>query len=162
MTVFRSREFLFHNRVATVGVLLSLVVVVVTMVLSGAWEEVPGLGVGVGVLVLATLLIPLTITVDDGGTSVADSDAIIHVSLAGVMRRSIPLSDVRGITRRDYRPLREFGGWGWRHAWKRPAVAYAMRGTSAVVLKMRNGSEVYLGVDDEQALMAALTSRIYR
>ena len=141
---------------------LCVVVAVVTLVLTGMWDQAPGFVIGLVVLLSATLLAPLTITVEDAGSSVADSDAIIHVSLAGGLRRSIPLADVSRVQRRDYRPLREFGGWGWRHAWKRPAVAYAMRGTSAVVLKMRNGSEVYLGVNDEPGLIQTLKTRIYR
>lgn len=161
MVVYRSREFLYQNRVAAAAVALSVVVTVGSLVVTGVWAEAPGVGIVIVVLVLALLAVPLTIRVEDGGTSVADSDAIIHVSLAGVMRRSIPLADVSRVQRRDYRPVRDFGGWGWRHAWKRPAVAYAMRGSSAVVLTMRNRSEIYLGVSDEQGLVDALKTRIY-
>ena len=161
MVVYRSREFMFQNWLAASGVALCLVVLVVVMVMSGAWTQAPVLGITLAVLGLATYFVPLTITVQDSGSTTADADAVIHVSLAGVMRRSIPLSDVRRIKRRDYRPLREFGGWGWRQAWRRPAVAYTTRGSSAVVLHMRNKSEVYLGVSDEQGLIDALKTRIY-
>lgn len=161
MVIYRSREFMFHNWVAAVSLALCLVALAVIMVVSGAWDEAPVLGVALGVLVAATYFVPLTITVVDDGTTRADSDGVIHVSLAGVMRRSIPLSDVRRVQRRDYRPVREFGGWGWRQAWKRPARAYTTRGSSAVVLHMRDKSEVYLGVSDEQGLIDALKTRIY-
>ena len=142
MVVYRSREFLFQNRVAAVSMGLCVVVAVVVLVMSGMWDQAPAVVIVLAVLLSATLLAPLTITVEDRGTSMADSDAIIHVRLTGVLRRSIPLADVKRVQRRDYRPLRQFGGWGWRHAWRGQAVAYAMRGTSAAVLTMRNGSEV--------------------
>lgn len=162
MVVYRSREFLFQNRVAAVSMGLCVVVAVVALVMSGMWDQAPAVVIVLAVLLSATLLVPLTIAVVDGGTTIADSDAVIHVSLAGIMRRSIPLADVKRVQQRDYRPLRQFGGWGWRHAWKGSDVAYAMRGSSAVVLTIRNGSHVYLGVNDEPALIDALTTRIYR
>lgn len=161
MVIYRSREFMFHNRVAAVSLALCLVALAAITVASGAWDEAPALGVVLGVLLGAAYFVPLTVTVVDDGTSRADSDGVIHVSLAGVMRRSIPLSDVKGVKRRHYRPLREFGGWGWRQAWRRPARAYTTRGSSAVVLHMRDKSEIYLGVSDEQGLVDALKTRIH-
>lgn len=161
MRIYRSREFLFQNLVATGGIAFCLVVTAVVLVMSGVWDQAPVLVAVVLVLLAVILLAPLTITVEDSGTGVMDSDAVIQVSLAGVLRRSIPLADVKRVQRRDYRPLRQFGGWGWRHAWKGPDVAYAIHGSSAVVLTLRNGSEVYLGVDDEPGLLEALKSRIY-
>src|SRR5690606_22603364 len=107
MVVYRAREFLYQNRAAAASVVLGLVVMVVSLVVSGAWTEVPGAVIAPGVMVVAPRAVPLTISVEEQGTSAADSDAIIHVSLAGVMRRSIPLSDVSRIQRRDYRPFRE-------------------------------------------------------
>src|SRR5690606_15615277 len=115
---YRSREFLFHNRFAAVGVAIGLVAFVVSFTMSGAWGEMPGLGSALVVMFVMLFAVPLTITVTDSGSGIADSDAVIQVSLAGVLRRSIPLADVRRVQRRDYRPLRQFGGWGWRHAWK--------------------------------------------
>lgn len=161
MRIYRSREFLVQNRFVAAAVALGLVVAVVALVHSGSWDRMPGFGTALIVVLVLAFATPLTITVEDSGTTVADSDAVVHVNLAGVLRRSIPLADVKRVQRRDYRPLRQFGGWGWRHAWKGSDVAYTMRGSSAVVLTMRNGAEVYLGVDDEPGLLEALKSRIY-
>lgn len=162
MVVYRSREFLFQNVVAAVSLGLCLVVLVAGLLATDVWSEAPVLGIVLVLLLPLFLLTPMTITVqDDSGAGAMGSDAVLHVSFAGVLRRSIPLADVTKVERREYQPLREFGGWGWRQAWRRPAVAYSTRGSSAVVLTLRDKSQVYLGVNDEPGLVDALRLRIH-
>ncbi|WP_144018814.1 hypothetical protein [Demequina sp. NBRC 110056] len=151
MVAYRSRQLSFQNRLACAALLGSLALCVVLFTVSGAWAELPWLAVGCTALLAALLFVPLTITVDE---------TAVHVSLAGVLKRSVPLGEVTAVETRDYRPIREFGGWGWRWAFDRRASAYATRGTSAVVLSLADGSEVYLGVDDEPGLVDAVSVRI--
>jgi hypothetical protein len=152
MVVFRSRQFASENRVA-LGVLLGSVALCAALfTIGGGWTELPWLGVAVLALLAAPLAVPLTITVDD---------THLRVRLAMFARRDIALADIRAVDRREYHPVREFGGWGWR--WgitHRNARAYTTAGTAAVVLTLRDSQEVYLGVDDEAALLGVLAARI--
>ncbi|WP_297084028.1 hypothetical protein [uncultured Demequina sp.] len=148
---FRSRQFSYQNRVVAWSLGLALALCLAIFAATGAWAETPVICLITIVVLFALLLIPLTITVDAEW---------VHVNLGGVLKRDVLLSDVKEIEKRTYRPIREFGGWGWRYGFKRRAVAYTMLGTSAVVLTMRDGTEVYLGVDDEQALVDAVRPRL--
>jgi len=148
---FRSRQFSYENRLVAWSLGLALALCLAIFTTTGTWAEAPAICLlTIGVL-FGLLLIPLTIT--------ADAEWV-HVSLGGVLKRDVLLSDVKEISQRTYRPIREFGGWGWRFGLKKRAVAYTMLGTSAVVLTLRDGSEVYLGVEDEQALMDAVRPRL--
>ncbi|WP_062377521.1 hypothetical protein [Demequina pelophila] len=119
-----------------------LVAFVVTEDLASAW---PWLLLTL-VLSDALLLIPITLSVD--------GDAI-RVSLAGVMHHDIPVTGIASVERRRYRPLRQFGGWGWRYG-KAGSRQFAMAGSEAVVLTMMDGTEMYLGARDLDALAAAV------
>lgn len=158
MEAFRSREYAYQNPLVR-GLLLSVALMCgVLFAVGGMWADPSAataawwLGAATVAITLAPLGLALTITVDA---------TRVHVSLAGVAKRNIHLEDVESIEHRTYRPMKEFGGWGWRWSLSRPnRVAYATRGETAVVLLMRDGGEVYLGVDDEAALAEALGARI--
>ena len=152
MVAFRSRQFAYESRIA-LGVLLgSMLLCAALFTIGGGWSELPWLCIGTMVLLAAFLAVPLTVTVDD---------AHVRVRLAGAVRRDIALADIRAVERREYHAVREFGGWGWR--WgitHRNARAYTTSGSSAVVLTLRDSQKVYLGVDDEAALLGVLAARI--
>ena len=54
-----------------------------------------------------------------------------------------------------YRPLRQFGGWGIRFG-AGGARAYSMSGDRAVALTLDDGTQVYLGSLEPEALAAAI------
>ena len=151
MPTYRSVQWSFQNTLAATVLIVSLIAVVVLFFAADGWSEAPWLaGITVAVL-LAPLFIPMVIEVGAQG---------IRVRLAGLSVRIIALEDVVAVDRRDYKPLREFGGWGLR--WgitHRNARAYTTTGSSAVVLTLRDGQEIYLGVADEPGLMDALSLR---
>lgn len=159
MEDYRSREFLHQNRTVRamlIGVALLCTVVfaaVATMEANdSAWSGAWWVGAATVVVTLAPLWASLTVAVDE---------THVRISLMGVMTRDIALADIVAVEHRTYRPIREFGGWGWRWSLShRNRVAYATRGDTAVVLTLRDGGEVYLGVDDEPALAQVLASRI--
>lgn len=160
MVIYRSREYAFHNRAAVSGIGLSLLVVVVVLAMTDVWSEAPVIGAAAAALLLACLLVPLTITVEETATgSSRDESVVVRVNLAGLGRRTIRLSEIADVERRDYRPIREFGGWGWRWSWNKQAVAYTTRGSSAVVLTLNDGQQVYLGVADEHTLVDIFRGR---
>ncbi|WP_234986714.1 hypothetical protein [Demequina sp. NBRC 110055] len=151
MPTYRSVQWSYQNTLAATALIVSLIAVVVLFFVADGWSEAPWLAwITIAVLV-APLFIPMVIEVGTEG---------IRVRLAGLTVRTIALEDVVAVERRDYKPLREFGGWGLR--WgitHRHARAYSTTGTSAVVLTLRDGQEVYLGVADEPGLMDTLRLR---
>ncbi|WP_084040189.1 hypothetical protein [Demequina sp. NBRC 110053] len=151
MVAYRSRQYAFENRLAATVLLGSIALLAVLFTVAGAWSQAPWLCGGTIVLLAGLLFVTLTVTVDEEA---------VRVSLARIMRRDVALTDIRSVERRDYHPVREFGGWGLRWAFDRRATAYTTSGTSAVVLALADGSELYLGVDDEPGLIDAVRSRI--
>ncbi|MEL7233832.1 MAG: hypothetical protein AAGK74_05005, partial [Chloroflexota bacterium] len=73
-------------------------------------------------------------------------------------RREIPLSDIESVTARDYKPLREYGGWGVR--FRENNRAYTVRGYQGVELQLKNGRQVMLGSEDADALARAISQRL--
>lgn len=158
MVAFRSRQFAHQNPVARWTMLGCAVLVALVLAAGAAWGESGSaagmwiLGASLVAVCLLPLWTPLTVTVED---------AVLSVSLAGILRRRIPLGEVDGVQTRTYHPLREFGGWGWRWGLThRYARAYTTTGDTAVVLSLRNGEQVYLGVADESGLERVLQARI--
>ncbi|MFV0285642.1 MAG: hypothetical protein ACK5IM_04530 [Demequina sp.] len=151
MTPFHSRQWSFQNVFAAVTLGSSLVAVVVLFFIADAWGEAPWLAWPTLALLAATLVIPMSVEV--GAHEVV-------VRLAGCTVRRIELTAVLSAQRRTYRPLHDFGGWGLRWGMnRRNARAYTTTGSTAVVLTLRDASEVYLGVDNEQGLLDTLSGR---
>ncbi len=158
MVAFRSREYLHQNPVAR-WLLVGAVLLCGVAFAAGGMGEEPGESAAAwatGAVVVAAMIalfwMPLTITVET---------THVRVSFAGVVNKVIALDDITAVEQRAYRPLKDFGGWGWRWSHRLPnAVAYTTRGTTAVVLTVRDGGQVYLGVDDEAALLEALSGRM--
>ncbi|MDE0573269.1 hypothetical protein ON058_07565 [Demequina sp. B12] len=149
MDAYRSRQWSFQNHVVAWMLAACAVISAVAFGLTSAWSDAPWVALGTLALIVALCAIPLTIVVD--ATSVT-------ISLAGVLRRTIARDSITAIQRREYSPLREFGGWGWRYSLdRRNARAYTTLGSSAVVVTLADGQEVYLGVSDEAALIEALS-----
>lgn len=151
MPTYRCVQWSYQNRLVLAVLVTSIIAVVMLFVAADGWTEAPWLaGLTVAVLV-APLFIPMVVEVGANG---------LRVALAGLTVRTIALEDVVQVERREYKPLREFGGWGLR--WgitHRNARAYTTAGTSAVVVTLRDGSEIYVGVADEDGLIDALAAR---
>ncbi len=100
----------------------------------------------VAVVLLAVLFMPLSVDVT--------SDRV-RIRLAYFARRDIPVANIASVEVRDYRPIRQFGGWGWRYG-KDGARQYAMTGNRAVVVTLKDGSDIYLGTRDLVPLADAI------
>lgn len=109
-------------------------------------EWVP-LIVGVGLTLLFHVL-ELTV-------SVRPSE--IDIRFRPLTRRRIPHSAVRSCEARDYRPIREYGGWGVRRGW-RGGWAYNVRGNRGVQLELEDGSSILIGSQRADDLAAAIRS----
>jgi len=83
------------------------------------------------------------------------SDRVV-VRFRPLTTRTILLSDVRSAEAADYRPLRDYGGWGIK-GWSRRKVAYNVSGHRGVLLTLADGCTVLLGSQRADALAAAIT-----
>lgn len=108
-------------------------------------------------LILVGIAFPIAVAITQLRIAVG-SDGI-QIVYRPFMRRIIPFSDIQSAVAREYKPLREFGGWGIRSGLggKR---AYTMSGTHGVELTLTNGKTVLIGTPDPEALLAAVNLKI--
>lgn len=78
----------------------------------------------------------------------------LTVRLAPFGRMTIPLKDIRSVEVIEYRPLRDFGGWGVRYG--RGGKMYNARGNRAVRLEVGSQGVVYVGSARPEDLAEAL------
>ncbi len=98
-------------------------------------------------LLIAILFYALRVRVDD---------TAIHLRFGvGLVRRTIPLSDVTASKPIRYPPL----GYGIR--WGPRGTLYNVSGTHAVQLSLRNGRILLIGTDDPQGLDAAIQRKLH-
>ncbi|PSK92422.1 uncharacterized protein DUF1648 [Haloactinopolyspora alba] len=115
-------------------------VTVAAGVLSRQWWM---LGVGAALGVVAAVMFSITVTVDRHGLTLR--------SRLGRPRMHIPLGEVERATVVDVRPLRHFGGYGYRIAAFGPlrgASGYVLRGGSGLLVERRGGRRTVVVVDD--------------
>lgn len=72
--------------------------------------------------------------------------------------RQVPLSDIRRAYAREYRPIREYGGWGIRWFPGRGMV-YSMSGKEGVQLELANGKRLLVGSRRPEQLLAAIVRK---
>jgi hypothetical protein len=82
------------------------------------------------------------------------SDAVI-VNFRPFTRRVLPLTDIVAFEARDYRPIREYGGWGIRGYGNRRA--YNVSGDRGVDLKLIDDREVMIGSQRADELERAIS-----
>jgi len=64
---------------------------------------------------------------------------------AGVIRTRIPYDEISETRVVVYSPIADFGGWGFR--WRGDRRAWTARGDEAVVLRLSDGREIFIGSD---------------
>ena len=84
--------------------------------------------------------------------TVTDEAVIVH--FRPMTRRVIPLTEIESFEARDYRPVREYGGWGIR-GWANRR-AYNVSGNRGVDLKLADGREVMIGSQQADELEQAI------
>ena len=77
--------------------------------------------------------------------------------IAGVIRKSVPYSQIRQASPVTYSPLSEFGGWGIRLG-RGKKVAWTIRGNRALCLHLQDGTLFYLGSPHPERLLGRVVS----
>jgi hypothetical protein len=72
--------------------------------------------------------------------------------------RRIPWSEIKQLEARQYRPLREFGGWGIR--WAPGKIAYNVRGNQGVWIERMNERGVLVGSQHPEEFVKAIDKAV--
>lgn len=80
---------------------------------------------------------------------------LLRVHLRLLRRREIPLATIRSASSVEFRPLREYGGWGIRYN-RSLGWAYTARGRRGVRLRLGDGKGFLVGSQRPDELLAAL------
>lgn len=75
-------------------------------------------------------------------------------------KRMIPFAEIERCEAVDYKPLRQYGGWGVRGLGSNRA--YNVSGSQGVRLHLRNGAVVVIGSQRPQELALAIDTRLPR
>lgn len=81
----------------------------------------------------------------------------VHVRLYPKMRkwRFIPKEMIVKYEVKEFRPLREFGGWGAKKSWRRRSQSYTISGRTGIRLFLNDGKEVLIGTRQKQSALYA-------
>lgn len=133
------------------------------VIAAGLWMQMAGIGTAVPAIFFALLFVllfgRLLITVSGGTLS-------ISFGYLGIIRKEISLSDIREARVVEYRPLRQFGGWGIRSGTfdgKRTGC-YSMKGNKGLLLSLNHAirvccmktDRVIVGCENPEKLRASL------
>lgn len=80
----------------------------------------------------------------------------VRFQLSPFFRRGYPWEEVDEALVLPYRPILDFGGWGWRYSFNKKAWAYTVSGSMALRLTLKDGRTIYIGIDDEDKVRQAL------
>lgn len=145
-----------HERAAWAGRVVSRVAVGVG---GGATLVVAMLVVALDMPALVLLVVALLLLVLVSAVIVVtvDSRGLTARSALGWPRFHVPLDEVESVTVRQVRPLREFGGWGFRVGLA-GQVGYVVRTGEAIEVGRTRGRSFVVTVDDAATGAALLTT----
>lgn len=69
----------------------------------------------------------------------------------------IPSGDIQQIEVVKYKPISEYGGWGYRYSLKNKGKAYTISGRYGIRVLLKNGTHVLLGTSEPDAAGAYLS-----
>lgn len=103
---------------------------------------------------LAGLIVAVAVGIKQllGGLTVLvqGSRIVVHLGSVPVIRKTIAFADIVALRSIEYRPIRDFGGWGVRGRGRRRA--WTARGNRAVELDLADDRQLLIGSDSPQRL----------
>lgn len=84
----------------------------------------------------------------------------VTIRFAPLRTKTIPFEQIAGVEIREFRPIRDFGGWGIRAA--KGVRAYLVSGDRGVQLSILDGNNLLIGSQQSEELEAALLTRMKR
>jgi len=70
--------------------------------------------------------------------------------------RHIPLNEIVAVEVGKYRPIVEFGGWGWRKRFLSRKTAYNVSGRIGIRVTRKNGSQILFGTRQQDEMKRAV------
>jgi len=121
---------------------------------SGAifYEESQGFAAWVYVILAAVAVVLAAVATVRMRTTVASDAVTLRYGFLSTVR--VPIAELSRAEAVEYRPVREYGGWGVRGVGRRRA--FSARGTRGVLLTRRDGSTLLVGSQEPRRLLAAL------
>ncbi len=80
----------------------------------------------------------------------------VYLHFFPLWSRAVPLTDIVSYEARQYRPLREYGGWGIRFS-PHKKRAYNVSGNRGVELKLTDGTQLLIGSQRPEELASAIS-----
>lgn len=95
--------------------------------------------------------VKLTVRVEDDG---------IHIKLfpLHLKDRVISFDEIESFNSEDYRPIREFGGWGLR--WRPGKIAYSTSGSKGVRIEREGDKDVMIGNGKPEEFAEAIREKL--
>lgn len=81
-------------------------------------------------------------------------EGLLSVRLAALPVLKVPVVEIRTTKVVEYKPLRDFGGWGWRFGSE--GTIYSASGNQAVRLEVKSRGTIFIGSAKPYVLAAAL------
>lgn len=138
---------------------------------------------GLGILMLALIVLMIVIYLEQWGTNPLPLYGLIFVSLLFVIlfvvfmflmmkitvddseiriktipTRRILLSEIEKCEIREYKPLKEYGGWGVRYTFGKKIGYISSRVGKGVELTLKDGKRVMIGTDRYEDLFNAINN----
>jgi len=92
-------------------------------------------------------------------TRVLDDGILVVWGMAEVIKKRVSFQEILTVEPVTYSPLKEFGGWGIRGGAGKKS-AWTVRGNQAVVLKLKDGTSLYVGSRHPSRLAERIRSGI--
>ena len=148
--VFHEEQHFSPALMASIIVSLTLVVAVLVgfFTPSGDWM-IAMLVLAVPIALIVALFLWFKLVTDVSANQ-------LHVGFPLGLSRTIPLSEIESAEAVRYRPLRDFGGWGFRIG--RDGIMYNARGDQAVKLILKTGQTIFVGSARAEELARVLTA----
>jgi len=122
-------------------------------------ETLTGISISLVVMVIVTVLI-LSIRLR---TKIDEKGIYYQFYPINLNEKFIPWSDISKCYVRKYRPLTEYGGWGYRSGFGRgKGKALNIRGNQGIQLELKNGKNLLLGTQKEELVKRTLESYKYK
>lgn len=105
--------------------------------------------------VIAYLLVIFLIHSIKMTTTVTKEDIRVRFTPFHIKPKVFAWSEIENAFVRDYKPVREYGGWGVRYSFKN-GRAYNIAGNKGLQLELNNGKKVLIGTQKEMELDAVV------
>ena len=145
----RYREFTPWSGVARA--ILWAVVLLACYASVAGWDEDVAPHLGLAMVGLVFAITGAVIWIIAGLTvEVQESRIVMHLGRLPVIRGVVPFDEIVSLRSVEYRPIREFGGWGLRGSGRRRA--WTARGKLAVAIELKGNRELLIGSDHPKRL----------